>query len=234
MKSRLPSLYFFTFLLIPTACGPGSGQSAGPREPTGAAAPAPEKTPAPFATIHGFQPGVGSATITIGQTPEQVTNLLGEPEKKVTFQEERDAWEDYGYNTREEVVFHIGFDYYLQYSPSTNIVGDPAWKIFFKDGKVNYIIFSSFIYEDTMPQPGQKSQYLFGGTEHDIAASLGDIYFKHVDDVGNTNFYFFDQGVCIMIVDGSIRVINIFAPLSAEMEAAFLGKFDSDARRDNQ
>ena len=233
MKSRLSSLFFLTVLLLPTACGPGAKQSAEAREPTAAPSPEPAKTEPPSAAMKGFQPGAGSANVTIGQSPEQIKNLLGEPEKRVTFQEERDGWEDFGYNTRVEVVFHLGFDYYLQYSPPTNNAGDPAWKIFFKDGKVNYIIFSSFIYEDTMPQPGRKSEFLFGGTEKDIAASLGEIYFKHVDDVGNTNFYFFDQGVCIMIVDGSIRVVNIFAPFSAEMEAAFLGKFDSDARRDN-
>ncbi|MFH1435002.1 MAG: hypothetical protein ABIJ56_04720 [Pseudomonadota bacterium] len=232
MKRRLSSLSFLAVLLILSACGPGAGQAVQPLEP--AAAPAPGKPLAPSMAIKGFQPGVGSADIAIGQTPEHVTILLGEPEKKVTFQEERDAWEDYGYNTREEVVFHIGFDYYLQYSPSTNNAGDPAWKIFFKDGKVNYIIFSSFIYGDTLPQPGQKSPYLFGGTEHDVAAALGEKYFKRVDDLDNINYYFFDQGVCIMIVDGLIRVVNIFAPFTAEMEAAFLGKFDSGARRDNK
>ncbi len=173
-----------------------------------------------------ISPGVGIGQISIGDLLLYVTKVMGKNKKKISFLKEKQIWDDYGYDTDQELLFDIGFDYFLEYNEDYNKTDYPIWKIYFKRDKVVYITLSSFIYNNIKSRKvGVPPQCYFWGSKLDMIKTLGSEYFEYADSANNINYFYFDKGISIVLTRDKIRTITIYKPLSNNQKIKFMKKF---------
>jgi hypothetical protein len=160
-------------------------------------------------------PGKGMGNVVIGVEAAEIKKLCGEPLSVISYEEEYSAFDDYGYDTDRELQFMIGFDYVLEYDPSSNASAIPAWKLYFKNDRLVYINFSSFVYtSEELRSVGVAPACFFYGTEGGMIQSLGNGFAKRTDESGNEQYSYPAKGITPIIVDGVVRVFHVYAPRS--------------------
>ena len=68
--------------------------------------------------------------IKIGESFENIVRVLGTDFSKSDEASMRIEYEKLGYDPNKELVFHIGFDFVLEYSEVTNTTNHPVYLIF--------------------------------------------------------------------------------------------------------
>ena len=163
-------------------------------------------------------PGIGIGQLSIGDMSSHVAEVMGKHKRKISYLEEKQSWEGFGFNTDKELIFNIGFDYSLEYNEHNNKTDYPIWKIYFKNDKVVCITISSFIYDiydnTKYRKIGIPPHCNFLGSKNDMTKTLGEDFFEYVDSAKDVNCFYFDKGVSIVLTAGVIRTIIIFKPLS--------------------
>jgi hypothetical protein len=180
-------------------------------------------------------PGIGIGKISIGNTAEYVQRTLGAPIKRVSFEEEKGNYAGYGYNIDKQLLFIIGFDYFLEYDAASNKAPYPIWKIYFRNDAVVYINISTFVYDlNAHMNTGIGGVCVFGRSADGVLGLYGGRHFFNVDEGGNHNYYFLKQGVLVIIVSGTIRVMHVFKPLTDERAANFISGFSAKPQGDRE
>lgn len=172
-------------------------------------------------------PGQGTAEIRIGTSEKEVLELLGQnfATRSEGFKQEQENWQRFGYDTGKILLFNLGFDHFYTYSARTNKTGFPLWKAYFSKGKLQYLIFSSFIYQDMGMIPvGIKPSLFFGESEAKIRESLGEDFYQYKDNKENVHYFYLTKGVTILMKEGEVRAIHIYRPLGESAKNAFLAK----------
>jgi hypothetical protein len=180
-------------------------------------------------------PGMGIGKISIGNTAEYVQRTLGAPKKRVSFEEEKGNYTGYGYNIDKQLLFVIGFDYFLEYDAASNKTTYPIWKIYFRNDEVVYINISTFVYDlNAHMNSGIDRGCVFGRSADGVLGMYGGRHFFNVDEGGNHNYYFLKQGVLVIVVSGTIRVMHVFKPLTDERAANFISGFSAKPQGDRE
>jgi hypothetical protein len=180
-----------------------------------------------FKDVLKVTPGEGVGELKLGMARLHVTRLLGEPLNTVDYLKEKANWENAGYDPDQEIQFFKGFDYYLEYDCVTNVTDYPAWKVYFKNDRVVYVILSSFIFEKKRPKRvGIPPDCFFGSLKHGVRKTLGDDYFEFVDSENNFNLHYLENGISVVLTEEKVGVMNIFSPFSKEEKKAFLKEFE--------
>ncbi len=166
-------------------------------------------------------PGEGCGKIKIGAATDEITSFLGEPTSVSSYDDEVRGWSGMGYDLNKEPLFVIGFDKMYQYDNIADRTSIPVWKIYFKEGRVIYIIFSSFGIVDEAVTYGLNNQCTFGKTDAELYKAAGKGYY-YKDASGNENYFYFKKGLLAIVIEKKLRVLQVFRPFSADMERSFL------------
>ena len=192
---------------------------------------APEQQQKFMASVKGkvreLIPGEGTAEIKIGASEKEISEILGQSSatRSEGFKQEKENWQRFGYDTNKILLFNLGFDHFYTYSARTNKTGFPLWKAYFAKGRLQYLIFSSFIYQDMgMIQVGIKPALFFGESEARIKESLGEDFYQYKDNKENVHYFYLSKGVTILMKEGEVRAIHIYRPLTEGAKNAFLAK----------
>jgi hypothetical protein len=154
-------------------------------------------------------PGVSVAGVTLGATPVGVREVLGLPAKRISFAEEKALWENFGYDLNKELPFVLGFDEMWTYLPAPGAAQIPVWKVYFKDGKANFIVVSDFVFANA--RAAVKGGYGLGSSSADIrkAFPAGSAY---NDPGGSENLVYDNRGVTFVLKESRVRVIQVYRP----------------------
>ena len=153
--------------------------------------------------------------IYIGQPYEETVQILGAPFKRETYSEIYFNYKQFGFNPEKILVFYLEFDYAIEYDQETNIGSDPIYKIFFKDNKVQYIIFSSYIYEGLIDIYEWNDVQIFSERKK-LLKQFGEGYeyedFSPKDYDGE--YCYFEKGVSLISKKEIVRAVHIFPPMN--------------------
>jgi outer membrane protein assembly factor BamE (lipoprotein component of BamABCDE complex) len=169
-------------------------------------------------------PGAGVAEITIGTPSQKVFDILGQPIRKSTFQEEKETMLKRKLIPNTELVFFLGFDYVVEYSKSANKTYYPIYTVYFKDEKVVYMILSSYGYDENKCKKfGIASSLFFSNGKEQMQKSLGRSYISTNPGTGNFLYDYFAKGISLFLNKNEIRTMHIYAPLDKREQRKFLG-----------
>ncbi len=187
-------------------------------------------------------PGKGFWEITLGEAPSAVLKVMGEPENRTTYEEEREAYASSGFNPDNQLEFLLGFDLCFEYSSRQNHSMYPIYKIFFKDNKVHVIMFSAFVYEPKFLQNifiSSKDLKFHSNTE-DMKQVLGTNYvfrpliIYEISDyqgkgipeiIENYEIYdYLENGISVIVENNEIVSVQIYPPVSPDIKQQYKGK----------
>jgi hypothetical protein len=124
-----------------------------------------------------------------------VKEVLGEAERVLSREEEKKAWEAFGYHTAREIPFFLGFDEVWEYSPRSNRSLLPVWKVYLKAGRAVLINLSSYVY----PEARGSLSPDFGSTRQEIERALGSGSFSYTDAGGTQNLCYHRRGLDVLL-----------------------------------
>jgi hypothetical protein len=171
-----------------------------------------------------IEEGTGIGPLKLGQSFEEVVNLLG-------FNGDLKTYNDY---LAEELFFVepervlecvIGFDYYVKYE---HLLTLPVSYVYFKDNVINQIKLSSFpeyyfsIARDTKTSRGLE----FWNNSKQLQQVYGaaDLQVNYDSFILNASFYF-DQGITFFLRDDHYRTAHVYLPQSQNFFNKFIGQF---------
>jgi len=168
-------------------------------------------------------PGTGVAEITIGTPSQKVLDILGQPIRKSTFEEETQSLLKRKLTPKTELVFFLGFDYVIEYSKSANKTYYPLYTLYFKDEKLIYMILSSYGYDlEKCKKFGISSALFFNDGKENMQKTLGRSYISTHPTAGNFLYDYFAKGISLFLNKNEIRTMHIYAPLDKRAQRKFL------------
>lgn len=228
VPSRRVPLVIVAALVAPCACGPGPAAppaevavipiAAPPRAAPGALVAAEEEAPA--------RPAIrGMGKIRVGQPVAEVRRILGPESRSVSAESEAREWTSAGYEPNAGLVFLIGFDSMLVYDTPPPGETLPFWKIYVKQGRVVFIILSSFSdygNDVVLSRVGFPPSCFMMADEAEVERTFGKSA-SRVEDTphGHTTYHYLDRGVSVIAVEGQIRVFDIYGPIEGRRRATF-------------
>jgi len=153
--------------------------------------------------------GQGIDNIILDAPKTTVLQGLPEPAYIRNFLEEKKIVEDFGYSSESFLHFQIGFDEIYEFD---NLNTYPIFKLFFKEEKLVYIIFTSYTedvyYQDFILDNGIG----FMDSMETIRQQMGEfdrtIAMKDYDG----KFGYYTQGVEFIFAENQLRTIHFFKP----------------------
>lgn len=168
-------------------------------------------------------PGAGVAEITINTPSQKVFDILGQPIRKSTFEEEKESLLKRKLTPNTELVFFLGFDYVVEYSRSANKTYYPIYTLYFKDEKLIYMILSSYGYDDQKCKKfGISSSMFFSNGKDQMQKTLGRSYISTNPNTGNFLYDYFAKGISLFLTKNEIKTMHIYAPLDKRTQRKFL------------
>ena len=186
-------------------------------------APIPEPERPKEAVI--ITPGKGIDEITLGKPASTVLKVMGTPENRTTFEEEQEAYTDFGYDTNIHLEFHLGFDTCFEYLQEQNRSRYPIYKIFFEQNNIHFITLSAYVYDrEFLQQTSIFSEGLkFYSTTESMIQVLGTDYLHHSLAIYEIYDYL-EKGITLLLENDKIVVVLIYAPLSPEVKQKYIEK----------
>lgn len=171
-----------------------------------------------------LEEGVGIGSLKLGQSFEQIANVLGFSGKLKTYQDYL-AEELFMEDPDDQLECVIGFDYYVKYQ---HLLTLPVSYIFIKNNTINQIKVSSFpeyffaIARDVRSTKGIS----FWAEESDLERTYGapDLKVNYSDFMLNASFYF-DEGITFFTRDGEFRTAHIYKTVPASLSGSFKSRF---------
>lgn len=168
--------------------------------------------------------GVGIGQLKLGQSFEEVVNILG-------FSGDLKTYDDYLaeelFNEDPEIALEcvIGFEYYVKYE---HLLTLPVSYVFFKDNTISQIKVSSFpeyyfaIAKDTKTKNGLD----FWSESNNIIDIYGSPDLKvNYDSFILDSYFYFDDGITLNLRDGNYRSAHIYPKLDANTVEKFSEEF---------
>lgn len=178
----------------------------------------------PVAGQH-ITPGRGIEALKLGQTYEEVVEVLGFKGTLRTY-DEYVAEELFNMDPEDALECVIGFDYYVRYA---HLLTLPVSYVFFREGRLVQIMVSSIPeYYHAMARKVETNQGLrFWSESQDVEKIYGrpEMQKKYPDYMLNTMFYL-DEGIAMDIREDLYRSVHIFELPSTPLT----GKFHSQVQ----
>ncbi|MCG8306753.1 MAG: hypothetical protein MI975_05120 [Cytophagales bacterium] len=168
--------------------------------------------------------GVGIGRLKLGQSLEEVINVLG-------FQGELKSYDDYLaeelFNEDPEIALEcaIGFDYYIKFE---HLITLPVSYVFFKDNSISQIKISSFpeyffaIARDTRTKNGLN--FWSQGSEITEIYGSPDLQVNYDNFILDSYFYF-DRGITFNLREDNYRSAHIYSKLNSDIVDKFTNEF---------
>ncbi|KAF0247442.1 MAG: hypothetical protein FD167_3157 [bacterium] len=168
-------------------------------------------------------PGAGVAEITVGTPSQKVLDILGQPIRKSTFEEEKEALAKRKLTIKTELVFFLGFDYVIEYSRSANKTYYPLYTLYFKNEKLVYMILSSYGYDlEKCKKFGISASLFFSNGKQEMQKTLGRSYITTGTERGIFLYDYFAKGISLFLNKNEIKTMHIYAPLDKRTQRKFL------------
>lgn len=128
-----------------------------------------------------------------------------------TFHEEAKEYEYSGYSIKKILVFQMGFDEVYEFK---NLRKYPIFKMYFKDEKLIFIIFSSYSVKENVYQNFELDNHVqFLDSLETVLQKMGK-YEKHEKLEGyDWLLKYPKQGLELIFDEDELRVINMFKPI---------------------
>ena len=171
-----------------------------------------------------IKPGEGIGEITIGRKGIEISQILGVPPvRKSTYDEEKEALIKRNLDPKTELVFFLGFDIVVEYNISTNKTEYPIYSLYFKDGKLIYIILSSYGYDTKKCKSfGIDSKLYFGDSPEKVKQVLGSSSYRTATRSGDALSDYFSKGISVFSASKEVRTMHIYAPLDRSQIRKYL------------
>lgn len=168
-------------------------------------------------------PGVGVAEITVGTPSQKVLDILGQPIRKSTFEEEKETLAKRKLSVKTELVFFLGFDYVIEYSRSANKTYYPLYTLYFKDEKLVYMILSSYGYDlEKCKKFGVSASLFFSNGKQEMQKTLGRSYITTGAERSIFLYDYFAKGISLFLNKNEIKTMHIYAALDKRTQRKFL------------
>jgi hypothetical protein len=157
-----------------------------------------------------IEPGKGVGKLLIGMKYSKVKKLLGSPMSTETDEQERESFKNGGYEPDDFLVFRLGFDKCCTYG--NNKQDYPVFKVYFKKGKVCYIVLSGASFGSVRAGIFVTADGLgFNSKKEDLLKSMGNAE-RYVKMANYDGEYGYDKkGISFVVEnDGSIISMDIF------------------------
>ena len=161
-----------------------------------------------------IRPGQGISEVLIGMKMSEVERILGKPNGKYSFKEEKRGYVNFGYDPNDYLVFRNGFDLVCTYDNSSNKAGYPVFKIYYKKKKVCYIILSAAGYDNAAARnfktdrgPGLRAE------KAEVLKAFGDPTRVNKMEGYDGEYVYEKDGISFVVEkDGTVISIDIFPP----------------------
>jgi hypothetical protein len=164
-------------------------------------------------------PGRGILGLEIGMSYDEIMATAGGNPIKNLYDQQHSEYTAFGFVPEQSLEFHLGFDYVVQFDePTTDL---PIFKVFFKDDKAVYLIFSVFSVDEDDAQISILGAQAFGDSDAAFK-TLKEQPVKGPMSEYDGELFYLKTGVSYVSEEGIVQVVNIFEPLSEESQAAFL------------
>lgn len=167
--------------------------------------------------------GRGFYGLEIGMNYQDIMAKTGGEPVRTSYDEELKAYTDFGFNPMQSLEFHTEFDYAIQFNNPT--IELPIFKVFFKEDKVVYLIFSVFANSTSTAEITFLGQQAFDGSNAAFE-SLEEKAVKVEIPGYDGEFIYPSTGIGYVSQAGIVKVINVFEPLSEEKRAKFVQLVD--------
>jgi hypothetical protein len=158
--------------------------------------------------IHGIGP------IHVGQSKEQVVQILGRVSRVVSWEDEKSAFARADHLPDTNVIFAVGFDEVLVWDNPSEGMTIPFWKVYLRGGKVATIVLSASAWmAPSTVKVGFPPACFLRGDAKGIAATFGPPLITRDQNVYH---HYLARGLTIIEVRGEITVFDIYGPLSDE------------------
>jgi hypothetical protein len=171
-----------------------------------------------------IEEGKGVGTLKLGQSFEEVVNILG-------FGGDLKTYDDYLaeelFNEDPEIALEcvLGFEYYVKY---THLLILPVSYVFFKNNAVSQIMVSSFpeYYFSIAKDSKTKKGLEFWAENNRVINVYGnpDLKVNYEGFILNAYFYF-DQGITIDLRENNFRAAHIYARPEQALVKKFVSEF---------
>jgi hypothetical protein len=159
--------------------------------------------------------GIGCGKLKLGMSEKQVRTILGDSLEVKTYKEEMT---DFWYHNRTLVLdsitqFVIGFDKCLILNDSLNKIW-PVFKIYLLKDKVNCIIITSFLPEESLAKRVLINKKIrFNETLEKCRSLFGNDFIK-TPYPGYEEFVYYKKGIQLLFRDEILKTIKIFKPVA--------------------
>ncbi len=175
-------------------------------------------------TQNTLTPGEGFVDVHIGMNIDNLIEIIGKPLTIITKNEEKEKWESVGYNVSKHFSFCLKFDKVYIFENENKYA---IWKVFVKKGKVVYINFSSYIYNQSITENiNVSSNFSFYDNLKKVIESLGNKYNIIAEFENNTEYLFLDKGISFIINESEIRNILLFKPIKRKKKKKIIKKLN--------
>lgn len=171
-----------------------------------------------------LEEGNGIGLLRLGQSFEQVANVLGFSGKLKSYQDYL-AEELFMEDPDEQLECVIGFDFYVKYQ---HLLTLPVSYIFFKDNMINQIKVTSFpeyffaIAKEVRTTEGVA--FWAGATQVAQVYGTPDLKVEYKDFMLNA-FFYFGSGITFYMRDGEFRTAHIYKVQPEALATTFKNRF---------
>lgn len=170
-------------------------------------------------------PGHGVHEITLGQSMELVTQIMGEPARRISNEEETASYKRFGYATDHQILFTTHFDICYTYTSPSNQSIHPIFKVYFKDKKVVYIVLSAYPYAKLSKYAVIDLELRFYANQRDMKDILGLNCISYLEPHGYKVFAYMDKGITLVFKENELVTITIYTPLRADIKDLLIPKW---------
>jgi len=176
--------------------------------------------------------------LAIGAPRRAVLAALGPAVSTTTEKEERETYEEAGYEPDDELVFVAGFDKRDRFNvPKDPAV--PAFKVFYRADRVVAFTLSIYVYHDEADRPDPLDEssvvakadrtkvgfpprcYLFGDRADAVATFGAPELAEPTDPNGNQSLHYLKRGLSVVLDGDTIVAIDVYGQLAAGVETTF-------------
>ena len=177
-------------------------------------------------------PGKSAGKLSIGMSSSEVMELLGQPDRTIGFKKEKKSYKKSKLKFKEQPAFYLGFDEVLTFSNDGTLKNcSPVYKAYFKNDQLIYMALSTWDHDSSWTiennvgfhSTEKQVEELFGKADHVIEDSK-TIFAKteFALTIDRSEWQYLKEGLSLSIIEGEVRNIRLFAPLTAEQQTEFL------------
>ncbi|MCU0437147.1 MAG: hypothetical protein MUC49_04485 [Raineya sp.] len=154
--------------------------------------------------------GQGIDNIILGNHLTDVIVHLPPADYIRSLDQEAEVFREHGYVTENFLQFQIGFDEVHQYQDLDTY---PIFKLFFKDERLVYIIFTSYsVREESYQTIELDNGIRFLDSMETVRKRMGEFDKTLAMESYDGKFTYYSQGVELIFAENTLRVINLFKP----------------------